>query len=225
MVAPFPVGAHAPPPFPALLPSQDDESAFEQFSASNIDEILASSSTKVSYDATASSGSVFSKAAFIAEEGQEVDMDDPEFWTKILPEMQARDPELAEAYIKRKSKQVKRFGMVELDDQAMEEELSFGAKKQKKEEDLAKRAARKALAHVRPHAQSGRLGEAAAGHQQLVGLRPKAWGRPPRPGEATHHLGSHRAAVVLASGPAKPTDVAASDHHAPGLVEDGADEL
>ena len=33
-------------------------------------------------------------------------MDDPEFWTKILPEMQAKNPDLAEYYIKRKSKQV-----------------------------------------------------------------------------------------------------------------------
>jgi hypothetical protein len=32
---------------------------------------------------------MFSKAAFIAD-GNEVDMDDPEFWTKILPEMQVR---------------------------------------------------------------------------------------------------------------------------------------
>ena len=128
--------------------NEADDAAFQKFNQADINEILASSSTKVSYDETAASGSVFSKAAFIAEEGQEVDMDDPEFWTKILPEMQARDPELAEAYIKRKSKQVKRFGMVELDDRELEEELSLGAKKQKKEEDLAKRAARKALAHV-----------------------------------------------------------------------------
>ena len=33
-------------------------------------------------------------------------MDDPEFWTKILPEMQMKNPDLADYYIKRKSKQV-----------------------------------------------------------------------------------------------------------------------
>ena len=59
---------------------------------------------------------------------------------------QAVNPDLADYYIKRKSKQVKRFGMVELDD---EEELDEAQRKRfKKEEDHAKRAARKALAHV-----------------------------------------------------------------------------
>jgi hypothetical protein len=100
---------------------------------------------QVSYENASSSGSMFSKAAFIAD-GNEVDMDDPEFWTKILPEMQAKNPDLADYYIKRKSKQVKRFGMVELDD---EDELDEAQRKKfKKEEDHARRAARKALAHV-----------------------------------------------------------------------------
>ena len=60
---------------------------------------------QVSYENASASGSMFSKAAFIAD-GNEVDMDDPEFWTKILPEMQAKNPDLADYYIKRKSKQV-----------------------------------------------------------------------------------------------------------------------
>ena len=40
-------------------------------------------------------------------------MDDPEFWTKILPELQQKDAVLAELMLKRKSKQIKRFGMAE----------------------------------------------------------------------------------------------------------------
>ena len=44
---------------------------------------------QVSYETASSSGSMFSKAAFIAD-GNEVDLDDPEFWSKILPEMQVR---------------------------------------------------------------------------------------------------------------------------------------
>ena len=40
-------------------------------------------------------------------------MDDPEFWTKILPELEKKDPALAEYFLKRQTKQVKRFGMAE----------------------------------------------------------------------------------------------------------------
>ena len=57
--------------------------------------------------------------------------------------------------------------------------------------------------------QSGRLGEATAGHQQRVRRRPKAWDCPTHSGEATPCLRSHRVALVLASGPAKLTDFAA----------------
>ena len=42
----------------------------------------------MNYDADAGSGSVFSKAAFVADDSTDMDMDDPEFWTKVLPEMQ-----------------------------------------------------------------------------------------------------------------------------------------
>ena len=40
-------------------------------------------------------------------------MDDPEFWTKILPELQQKDAELAEYFLKRKPKKVERFGMAD----------------------------------------------------------------------------------------------------------------
>lgn len=53
-----------------------------------------------------SSGSVFSRAAFVADDNA-VDMDDPLFWTKILPELQQKDAELAEYFLKRKSKQAR----------------------------------------------------------------------------------------------------------------------
>ena len=70
----------------------EDDSAFQKFNQADIDEILKSSSTKISYgEADEASGSVFSKAAFIADENA-VDMDDPEFWTKILPEVRGRRP-------------------------------------------------------------------------------------------------------------------------------------
>ena len=66
----------------------DDDSAFQRaILGQDIDEILATS-TKIDHNTDTGGGaSLFSKAAFIAEEGaQELDMDDPEFWTKILPE-------------------------------------------------------------------------------------------------------------------------------------------
>lgn len=37
----------------------------------------------MSYDQEAGTGSVFSKAAFVADDSTDVDMDDPEFWTKV----------------------------------------------------------------------------------------------------------------------------------------------
>ena len=55
-------------------------------------------------------------------------------------------PELADYLIKRKSRQVKRFGMVEHDEDDDDEDGT--RKKFRKEEDQARRAARKALAHV-----------------------------------------------------------------------------
>jgi hypothetical protein len=107
-----------------------------RFSEADIDEILQSSSTKITYENGSAGGSVFSKAAFVADDN-DLDMDDPEFWcsshsclpctppmhtyhslppfhrTKILPELQQKDAALAEAFLKRKSKQIKRFGMAE----------------------------------------------------------------------------------------------------------------
>ena len=64
-----------------------------------------------------------------------------------------------------------------------------------------------------------RLGEATAGHQHLVRLRPKAWDCPTHAVEATHHLRPHREAVALEPEAAQVNDFAASDH--PGGALDG----
>ncbi|KAL1514522.1 hypothetical protein AB1Y20_003620 [Prymnesium parvum] len=131
--------------------NEGDDAAFQKFSEADIDEILESSSTRISYEQSDASGSVFSRAAFVADDNA-VDMDDPEFWTKILPELEQKDAALAEYFLKRKSKQVKRFGMAEdfEADEFLEEgkgkKSSKGSKN--REEDDAKRAARRALAHV-----------------------------------------------------------------------------
>ena len=56
--------------------NEEDDSAYQKFSEADIDEILISSSTTVSYERDSASGSVFSKAAFVADDSTE--MDDPE---------------------------------------------------------------------------------------------------------------------------------------------------
>ena len=54
---------------------------------------------------------------------------------------------------------------------------------------------------ARQHGQSGRLGEALAGLQQLLSLHLKASGCPPHSGEATCRLGPHREAVTFSQAP------------------------
>jgi len=131
--------------------SEEDDSACQKFNEADIDEILQSSSTKVTYENEQSGGSVFSKAAFVSDEN-ELDMDDPEFWTKILPELQQKDAELADYFLKRKPKQVKRLGMA--DEMEVDEHLDEAMNRRRvkdprtRDEDDARRAARRALAHV-----------------------------------------------------------------------------
>ena len=80
-----------------------DDTAFQRFSQSDIDQILESSTTV--QHATSTEGSVFSKASFAADEG-DLDLDDPDFWSKMLPETQAA---AAEPLGKRKPKQAERW--------------------------------------------------------------------------------------------------------------------
>lgn len=42
------------------------------------------------------------QAAFIADDSA-IDVDDPEFWTKILPEMDQKDPSLDDYIMKRRA--------------------------------------------------------------------------------------------------------------------------
>ena len=122
----------------------DDDSAFQQFAGQDIDEILATS-TKIDHNTDTGGGaSVFSKAAFIAEEGaQELDMDDPEFWTKILPEAAQKEEEIPDEFLSRKRKEVKRFGMAEKGDEGFDE-FEKGEKKGRKYRDGEKGTRRSA---------------------------------------------------------------------------------
>ena len=64
-------------------------------------------------NAAAAAASVFSKAAFVADDNA-VELDDPEFWSKMLPDATASASGGAgpTALGKRKKMQAQRFGMV-----------------------------------------------------------------------------------------------------------------
>ena len=57
-------------------------------------------------------GSAFSKASFVADDN-EVEMDDPDFWTKMLPQAPPPAEPTSPAHAKRRAAQALRFGMVE----------------------------------------------------------------------------------------------------------------
>jgi len=97
----------------------DDDKEAEQFMETDIDQLLASSSKKVTYGSTSTSSlgsglGSFSKASFVAntDEGEkDVDLDDPDFWSKAVGlEAPVETPEEVAAMIddgvKRSRKQV-----------------------------------------------------------------------------------------------------------------------
>ena len=85
-----------------------DDAAFLSFSQADIEQILEGSTT-VRHASTAVGGSVFSKATFAADEGEGgVELDDPEFWSKVLPQLQTPAAE-DEPLGKRRAKQAVRW--------------------------------------------------------------------------------------------------------------------
>ena len=68
----------------ALDIALDDDTAFNKFSEQDIDSLLESCSTTTTGQATAGEGSSFAKVAFVAD-GEQIDMEDPQFWVKVLP--------------------------------------------------------------------------------------------------------------------------------------------
>jgi len=68
---------------------EDDDKESKKFMETDIDSLLATSSRKVTYGKTAetniSSGlGSFSKASFVANAGDDIDLDDPDFWKKAV---------------------------------------------------------------------------------------------------------------------------------------------
>ena len=64
---------------------EGDDEAFRQFSEADIEALLESSSTTTSLQKASDESSSFSKVTFVAD-GEQIDMDDPEFWQKMLPQ-------------------------------------------------------------------------------------------------------------------------------------------
>ncbi|KAL1504942.1 hypothetical protein AB1Y20_008709 [Prymnesium parvum] len=91
----------------------DDDTAFRNFSGADIDEILQSSTSVIS---SGDGASTFSKVSFVAD-GEQIEMSDPEFWKKILPESNTPTKSPAqELRVKRQVKQQERYGMVRMRD-------------------------------------------------------------------------------------------------------------
>lgn len=98
----------------------NDDSEAEKFMETDIDQLLEKSSMKVTYGASASSGSglgSFSKASFVTDTGdgeKDVDLDDPDFWAKAVGlDAPVETPEeiaqMLDDGVKRSRKQVEQF--------------------------------------------------------------------------------------------------------------------
>lgn len=91
----------------------DDENSQDNFTEEDIDKILGRSSTVV-HDANGPS--TFSKANFCPTSNagsRDVDVNDPDFWKKVLPNARTEDPLIQ--YQPRKRRQVQRFGGIDED--------------------------------------------------------------------------------------------------------------
>jgi len=135
--------------------NEDDDKEAEQFMETDIDQLLEKSSRKVTYGESASTtlasglGS-FSKASFVASgdgDGKDVDLDDPEFWSKAVgleapPE--EMDPTLALIIgdgSKRNRKQVQAFDPQAEDIEAERrrlEEIAMQKAEEEEEKEIAK---------------------------------------------------------------------------------------
>ena len=93
-----------------FLPDEND-AAFQRFSQADIESLLHSDTTLIRHEQTGGSGSAFSKAAFVADDCV-VDMDDPDFWRKMMPAASVLQPESAGGLGKRVVKRAQRMGMV-----------------------------------------------------------------------------------------------------------------
>lgn len=149
----------------------DDDAEAQEFMETDIDQLLESSATTVTYGATQSNLSSglgsFSKASFVADTGdgeKDVDLDDPDFWTKAVGlEKPVETPEeiaqMLDDGVKRSRKQVQVFdpyaefmemeqrredkiAQKKLEEKEEKERLRLQKKKQREDEKERKRKAR-----------------------------------------------------------------------------------
>jgi superfamily II DNA or RNA helicase len=147
---------------------EDDEEA-KDFVESDIDAIMARSARKVDYSGSAASASSsklssgFSKASFVStQQDEEVDLDDPDFWSKAIGFEQPAEPEAEETKVEvvpaqRSRKQTKMYSYDPITEAAFESESEEEVppeKKRKKRKDSGSTRAprqRKPLRPLGPH--------------------------------------------------------------------------
>eukprot|EP00180_Rhodochaete_pulchella_P003546 Plantae.Rhodophyta-Rhodochaete_pulchella.ctg6157.p1 GENE.Plantae.Rhodophyta-Rhodochaete_pulchella.ctg6157~~Plantae.Rhodophyta-Rhodochaete_pulchella.ctg6157.p1 ORF type:complete len:1056 (-),score=215.73 Plantae.Rhodophyta-Rhodochaete_pulchella.ctg6157:35-2833(-) len=104
----------------------EDDSAAEAFSAEDIDHILERRTTLLKTGAANAGPSAFSKATFAAEgqkEGETVELDDPDFWKKLMP-AKATGPDPTLELRPRLRRQTQRFAPGE---ESSDEEIDDGS--------------------------------------------------------------------------------------------------
>lgn len=95
---------------------RDDDKASEDFREENIDQILERRTRTIVHESTGVAGSTFSKASFVSQGATDLDINDPDFWKKLMPEQQEKpNPDIV--FQPRQRRQVQR-----LEHQLIEEE-------------------------------------------------------------------------------------------------------
>lgn len=81
-------GPLTPPPPQVLGPGTSGDDASTRFASSSIDQLLATHAETIERDeGAAAAGGAFSQATFVSQEAAGApDLDDPDFWQKVLPE-------------------------------------------------------------------------------------------------------------------------------------------
>jgi chromodomain-helicase-DNA-binding protein 7 len=100
--------------------SEENETSAQQFCEEDIDQILQRRTTTIQHDTAQNVSNPFSKASFSASTSSNMDVNDPDFWDKLLPEA-ADQPDPLLQTKPRERKAVRRFGD-QLDFENLDEE-------------------------------------------------------------------------------------------------------